>query len=459
VKYVNDDSVEGVLASTELSSNQVRVECDGRAWATVPAFADPEDPSLLRFKCQLPAIASPQQTDVRALDAGTGRSLRQIRIDDRQPKVNAYGLLAHDVLMVHCKPLMALPWMSFDGANLTISGAHLPPAGDPSSLQVRLAPGVKFKFDYPLISPQFQQHFWYWPNAHLSNLILTIDLPASSAKADAFSVEFFYEKAAPLLAGTIAAQGTEIGSLCGSIWIPRSLTAFVGFPREGSQVTRVQTWSDDHSVTMTGYNAFKTIEALLAQQGVKSKRALRLLDWGCGHGRVTRHFIANWPEAEIVGMDIDAENIEWCRQNLSAGTFEVAPLWPPSPIADGSIDAIFGISVMTHLTAVAQKAWLAELARMLKPQGLALITFAGPGGAAWSSGLRTVEWWRHWKETGFNDDQLDPALEGKIGDSTYYRNTVQVPEYTRVNWSDQFDIVAIKPDLMGNQDVAILRLR
>jgi hypothetical protein len=114
---------------------------------------------------------------------------------------------------------------------------------------------------------------------------------------------------------------------------------------------------------------------------------------------------------------------------------------------------------MTHLTAVAQKAWLAELARMLKPQGLALITFAGPGGAAWSSGLRTVEWWRHWKETGFNDDQLDPALEGKIGDSTYYRNTVQVPEYTRVNWSDQFDIVAIKPDLMGNQDVAILRLR
>jgi hypothetical protein len=80
VRYVNDDSVEGVLASTELSSNQVRLECDGRAWATVPAFADPKDPSLLRFKCQLPAIASPQQTDVRALDAETGRSLRQIRI-------------------------------------------------------------------------------------------------------------------------------------------------------------------------------------------------------------------------------------------------------------------------------------------------------------------------------------------------------------------------------------------
>jgi hypothetical protein len=207
VKYVNDDSVEGVLASTELSSNQVRVECDGRAWATVPAFADPEDPSLLRFKCQLPAIASPQQTDVRALDAGTGRSLRQI--DDRQPKVNAYGLLAHDVLMVHCKPFIAVPWVSFDGAHLTISGAHLPPAGDPSSLQVRLASGVKFKFDYPLISPQFQQHFWYWPNAHLSNLILTIDLPASSAKADAFSVEFFYEKAAPLLVGTIVGTGNR----------------------------------------------------------------------------------------------------------------------------------------------------------------------------------------------------------------------------------------------------------
>jgi hypothetical protein len=54
--------------------------------------------------------------------------------------------------------------------------------------------------------------------------------------------------------------------LCGSIWIPRSLTAFVGFPREGSQLTRVQTWSDDHSVTMTGFNAFKTIVSCSARE-------------------------------------------------------------------------------------------------------------------------------------------------------------------------------------------------
>jgi len=133
------------------------------------------------------------------------------------------------------------------------------------------------------------------------------------------------------------------------------------------------------------------------------------------------------------------------------------PLFPPTGFADASFDAIYGISVMTHLTAAARDAWLEELARLLRPGGIALVTFNGAAAAAYSSVERDPAWWSRWLETGFDDSLRDPALDGKIGDDAYYRNTHQSAADVRRTWSQFFEVVDIYEAEFGYQDLAVLR--
>ena len=41
-----------------------------------------------------------------------------------------------------------------------------------------------------------------------------------------------------------------------------------------------------------------------------------MLDFGCGSGRVLRHFLQEAQAAEIYGCDIHAESINWGKANL-----------------------------------------------------------------------------------------------------------------------------------------------
>ena len=229
-------------------------------------------------------------------------------------------------------------------------------------------------------------------------------------------------------------------------------------PPDPGQLTRVQTWSDTCSVTLTGYNAYRVVRALLDRYGVREE-GTTLMDWGCGHGRVARHFVREWPRATIIGMDVDAENVDWAARNIPAGTFVSSPLLPPCALADGCLDALISISVMTHLTLEVQLLWLTELARLIRPGGIALISFGGPAAVAWSSFWNGPEYFEKWQREGIHADVIDPALDGKISDAAYYRNTAQTHSHVRDNWSDHFDVLEIVPEAIGNLDFAVLRRR
>ncbi|WP_245238563.1 class I SAM-dependent methyltransferase [Methylobacterium platani] len=407
------------------------------------------EPAGVTFAADLPLEPGPVVVEVLDGDVLLGRATVE-----PSPRRNAYGLDAEQVQAVYGRPLFSAPWMQFDGARLTVSGYHLPPDGDPGRLSVRLDEGVAYTFDYPVRTPEFGHHFWYWPNAELSSFILTIDLPACRAGSDPFWFEFVY----PGMDAGLEALPEAVRRARRRISVPSRLDAAVCFPRDTTQLTRVQTWSTDQSVTVTGYGTYRTLEALFAQYGVGRRAGIEILDWGCGHGRIARHFVQNWPEARITGADIDAENAGWCARHLD-GRFVTVPLLPPTGLPAASFDGIFGVSVMTHLTAEAQDAWLAEIARLLKPGGVALITFSGPAATAYTSVFRSPDWWQAWCDSGFDDSQHDPALDGKIGDDSYYRNTLHSPDYTLKVWSRHLEVVDIVPSAIGYQDVAVLRRR
>ncbi len=160
----------------------------------------------------------------------------------------------------------------------------------------------------------------------------------------------------------------------------------------------------------------------------------RVLDFGCGAGRVLRHFLPEASEAEFWGSEIDEPSVRWIEQNLSPPLHvvhhgESPPLRAPS----GHFDLVYAMSVFTHITDE-WSAWLLELHRLLAPDGLLLATFLGPDmiaplqGERWSDdriGLNVTRCGTSWAEGG--------------------PNTFISPWWLRAHWGRAFEIVRVEP--------------
>jgi SAM-dependent methyltransferase len=103
----------------------------------------------------------------------------------------------------------------------------------------------------------------------------------------------------------------------------------------------------------------------------------RVLDFGCGAGRVLRQFLPEAASGEFWGCDLHRPTIAWLEEHLSPPLHFYVNDELPMPHPDSYFDLVYAISVFTHITHE-WSAWLLELHRILKPEGLLLATFAGP---------------------------------------------------------------------------------
>ncbi len=147
-------------------------------------------------------------------------------------------------------------------------------------------------------------------------------------------------------------------------------------------------------------------EALSGRTGGVSGPAggWRVLDFGCGLGRVLRHFgerAAAGGGWELHGCDVDVATLEWSRRAFPFARFAASGTEPPLPYPDARFDAVYAVSVFTHFDADGQRRWAAELARVLASGGLAVITAMGPRAFASFPRLASVENRRRLEEEGF----------------------------------------------------------
>lgn len=103
-----------------------------------------------------------------------------------------------------------------------------------------------------------------------------------------------------------------------------------------------------------------------------------VLDLGCGAGRVTRHWINEdgtlADVTRVVGTDVDPASIAWLNAHLAPPlTGIVCGHRPPLPFDDGTFDLVIALSVFTHLD-VWWAEWIAEMHRLLRPGGVAVIS-------------------------------------------------------------------------------------
>ena len=183
--------------------------------------------------------------------------------------------------------------------------------------------------------------------------------------------------------------------------------------------------------------------------GLSFGAASKILDLGCGCGRVVRHVRA-MTEAELVGMDYNARLIAWCHAYLPGG-FVRNGLQPPMPARDGEFDIVYLMSVFTHLGIKSQRAWLAELNRVTRPGGVVLLTF---------------------HDEDHSTLPLDPVIRETLAASGYYvanaqgegsnfTATFQTRAFTQQLLSETFDVLEVIPshETQLMQALAVLRRR
>lgn len=102
----------------------------------------------------------------------------------------------------------------------------------------------------------------------------------------------------------------------------------------------------------------------------------RVLDLPCGHGRVLRHLVRMFPQAQFHACDLDTDGLAYCAQQFNA----VPVLSKPdlTQINFGTeFDLIWVGSLFTHVAEEQAAKWLAHLARFLSPNGIVVATMHG----------------------------------------------------------------------------------
>ncbi len=179
--------------------------------------------------------------------------------------------------------------------------------------------------------------------------------------------------------------------------------------------------------------ALEVMEVLKAN-GVEIGSLRAILDFGCGCGRVIRHFRAI-PGVRLHGTDYNHELIEWCKRKLRFAQFQVNGLSPPLGYETEQFDFIYALSVFTHLPESLQLPWMSELSRVLRPGGYLLMT---------THGECYLPYMSEEERKRFRSGRLVVREAGSAGSNRFF--TAHPPEYVKTLLPPDLSIVGFVPE-------------
>jgi ubiquinone/menaquinone biosynthesis C-methylase UbiE len=203
---------------------------------------------------------------------------------------------------------------------------------------------------------------------------------------------------------------------------------------------------------------------ILSRAGTSAEELTRVLDFGCGAGRMLRFYPRFEGKSELWGVDVNAELINWCQLNMSAPfSFVTTTTAPHLPFEDNYFDLVYSGSVFTHISDLAD-AWFLEVRRVVRKGGYLYITIHD---------RRTVELLL----TRFKDHPLFldfvPMVEdfckrtGVRSKPYAYFSMLTEPvaqvfydeEYLLEKWSRWAEVVSVTPEAHDHQTALLLRKR
>ncbi|MEM9369778.1 MAG: class I SAM-dependent methyltransferase [Pseudomonadota bacterium] len=148
-------------------------------------------------------------------------------------------------------------------------------------------------------------------------------------------------------------------------------TDLVPFPAEDIQIitNNIKGEQTGHAAIAIWKTMFQSVMEI-----ARPDPSWNILDYGCGWGRMTRLLPYYFESEGIYGVDVDPRLIESANSCLPTLTHDVIKSMGELPYRDASFDLIFANSVFSHLSEPSAVFTLGELARILKPGGVLLIS-------------------------------------------------------------------------------------
>lgn len=196
-----------------------------------------------------------------------------------------------------------------------------------------------------------------------------------------------------------------------------------------------------------------------------------ILDFGCGCGRMVR-FLNNYSDSYAIhACEVNPDHVNWCRANLNNIQTSRCDALPPLPYKDQMFNLIYGLSVFTHLSENNAIKWLSELNRVLKPDGILIVTIHGLAALNIIKNStihqqmfdlspeivkQTIENFQeeHFVYYKYDQNTIESAKAGRE-----YGNTFIHPDYVYKNWAPMgFKVLEVIPGgLRAWQDLVVLQ--
>ncbi len=236
-----------------------------------------------------------------------------------------------------------------------------------------------------------------------------------------------------------------------------------GFPSE-----TLQSEIHGHSGEVSLHEAFmffREVKAYCRYAGQPLAADTRMLDFGCGWGRILRLFMKDVRPENLFGVDVTSRFLMEARRCNPALAFLSCGLAPPMIMKDQSLDLVVSFSVFSHLDEFLAGLWINEFHRLLKPGGLAIITtqsrrflaFCAEQRLRRASGIRLEHGWHEACADSFTDEPLANARydAGRFLHATpsrrpnpgaHYGEAIIPRAYISQKWGQLFRIIEFLDD-------------
>ena len=203
----------------------------------------------------------------------------------------------------------------------------------------------------------------------------------------------------------------------------------------------------------SGWNSYEPIQNAL--QKYYGRKNGRVLDFGCGPGRILQFLVGSG--FELHGTDVDSSAIDFVLSTFPTVQAKTNKFTPPLEYPSAYFDIIYSVSIWTHLPPAMQEPWLREIRRILKPGGIALLTTIGAYGYRKGTHLSDV--------TFSLDDLLKTGFQHSVyanpnaspGTDLSYGAAYHTPDYVRKEWGRIFDVLEIQEGVVDDlNDLVIL---
>lgn len=198
----------------------------------------------------------------------------------------------------------------------------------------------------------------------------------------------------------------------------------------------------------SGQRQAELVRSLVREGGSSVEDFDAILDWGCGCGRILRHW-SGLPKTRVYGCDIDRRMVEWCADHLDFAEVTVNSISPPLPYSDSTFDLVYAFSVFTHLSEELQHAWIRECLRVLKPEGYLLMSTLGEH-------YLSLKRLNETEARAFLNGEVVVLYESSAGTSLC--SAYHPAEYVHENLGADFELVAFHPASDdGRHDIHLFR--